>query len=95
MHRIPIRKKTGTHSQPTHTQHLLLLQGKEAQTCLKYAVEVQLLRSTRITGVLEPLLERMVYSDLTVNLNALKAHIEGAAVHRQVQELQAAGRWLC
>lgn len=67
-------------------------EGKEAQTCLKYAVEVQLLRSTRITSVLEPLLERVVYSDLTANLNALKAHVEEAAVHRQVQELQAAGR---
>ena len=52
---------------------------------------MELLRSTRITGVLEPLLERVVYSDLTANLNALKAHIEEAAVHRQVQELQAAG----
>lgn len=46
------------------------------RTQLKYAVEVQIPQSTPMLGLLEPLLERVVYEDLPSNMLALKARVE-------------------
>lgn len=43
---------------------------------LKYAVEVEIPRSTALTGILDPLLERIVYQDIPTNLSAVKTRIE-------------------
>ena len=48
----------------------------QARTQLKYAVEVQIPQSTPMLGLLEPLLEKVVFEDLPQNLAALKARME-------------------
>ena len=45
-------------------------------TELRYAVEVEIPRSTRMVGLLEPLLEQVVYEDIPTNLRAIKLHVE-------------------
>ena len=43
------------------------------QTHLKYAVEVQIPRDPlRLLGLVEPIIERIVYEDLPLNLGAIK-----------------------
>ena len=59
--------------------------GQE-RTQLKYAVEVQIPRSTPMLGLLEPLLERVVFQDLPQNLAALKARVELLCSQRQQAE---------
>lgn len=50
------------------------------QTQLKYAVEIVIPRSTRMLGVLEPLLERTVFEDVPTNLAAVKQRVESMQV---------------
>ena len=50
------------------------------QTQLKYAVEIVIPRSTRMLGVLEPLLERTVFEDVPANLAAIKQRVESMQV---------------
>ena len=61
------------------------------RTQLKYAVEVQIPQSTPMLGLLEPLLERVVYEDLPSNLAALKARVEQLHAVRQAEEADAQG----
>lgn len=46
----------------------------------------------RLLGLLEPLLERVVYEDLPANLAALKRRVEQGRAEEQAAQLQAAGR---
>ena len=54
--------------------------GGATQTQLKYAVEIVIPRSTRMLGVLEPLLERTVFEDVPANLAAIKQRVESMQV---------------
>ncbi|KAK9823512.1 hypothetical protein WJX72_003333 [[Myrmecia] bisecta] len=65
---------------------------RKQQTYLKYAIEVQIPRSTRMLGILEPLLERVVYEDIPANLAALKQRIEDVKTAKRVAELEAEGQ---
>ena len=51
-------------------------QGSRAGVTLKYAVEVEIPRSTALMGILDPLLERIVYQDIPTNLSAVKNRVE-------------------
>lgn len=66
-----------------------MLQRKE--THLKYAVEVQLPRATPMMGMLEPVLERVVYEDIPFNLAAVKQRVEESKLQRRIAELEDAG----
>jgi hypothetical protein len=57
-------------------------------THLKYAVEVQIPRGTPMLGLLEPLLERVVFEDVPHNLAALKRRVEDAQQRRADEALQ-------
>ncbi|KAK9813756.1 hypothetical protein WJX73_007148 [Symbiochloris irregularis] len=59
------------------------------RTELKYAVEVQIPQSTLMLGLLEPLLERVVFEDLPANLAALKTRVESLHKLRQAEEADA------
>lgn len=62
------------------------------QTHLKYAVEVQIPRDPlRLLGLVEPIIERMVYEDLPLNLGAIKTRVEENAKRSKVAELEAQG----
>ncbi|KAL3155899.1 hypothetical protein ABBQ32_012897 [Trebouxia sp. C0010 RCD-2024] len=62
------------------------------QTHLKYAVEVQIPRDPlRLLGLVEPIIERMVYEDLPLNLGAIKTRVEENQRHSKVAELEAQG----
>lgn len=62
------------------------------QTHLKYAVEVQIPRDPlRLLGLVEPVIERMVYEDLPLNLGAIKTRVEENQRHSKVAELEAQG----
>ena len=45
-------------------------------TELRYAVEVEIPNATRMVGLLEPLLEQVVYEDIPTNLRAIKLRVE-------------------
>lgn len=59
------------------------VQGNSPGIILKYAVEVEIPRSVALMGILDPLLERIVYQDIPTNLSAVKAKVEG--VHSGMQ----------
>ena len=61
------------------------------ETHLKYAVEVQIPRATPMLGLLEPVLERVVYEDVPANLAAVKQRVEDAVLQRRIAELEAQG----
>lgn len=62
------------------------------QTHLKYAVEVQIPRDPlRLLGLVEPMIERMVYEDLPLNLGAIKTRVEENQQRSKVAELEAKG----
>lgn len=61
------------------------------QTCLKYAVELKIPRCTRMLGILEPLMERVVYEDVPLNLAALKARVESLKGEQLLASLQDQG----
>lgn len=50
------------------------------QTQLKYAVEIVIPKSTRMLGIMEPVLERVVFEDMPANLVAIKRHVEAREV---------------
>ena len=60
-------------------------------THLKYAVEVQIPRGTPMLGLLEPLLERVVFEDVPCNLAALKQRVETLCLSRRIDRLESAG----
>jgi hypothetical protein len=62
------------------------------ETHLKYAVEVQIPRSTPMIGLLEPLLERVVYEDIPFNLAAVKQRVEERKLQRRITELEDQGK---
>ena len=66
-----------------------LLQRKE--THLKYAVEVQIPRATPMMGMLELVMERVVYEDIPFNLAAVKQRVEEQKLQRRIRELEAQG----
>ncbi len=68
-----------------------LLAPPRAQTHLKYAVEVQIPRATPMLGLLEPVLERVVYEDVPANLAALRQRVEDLRLQRRIAELEAQG----
>ncbi len=53
-----------------------LLVQDSPQTSLKYAVEVVMPSSGRLLGVIEPLMERIVFEDMPANLVAIKRRAE-------------------
>ena len=61
-------------------------------TTLKYAVEVEIPRSAAMLGLLEPLLERVVYQDIPANLEAIKKRAEQQRIARQLAAAEAQGR---
>lgn len=62
------------------------------QTHLKYAVEVQIARDPlRLLGLVEPIIERMVYEDLPLNLGAIKARVEDNKQRAKLEELEQQG----
>ena len=65
--------------------------GMPAVTHLKYAVEVQIPRGTPMLGLLEPLLERVVFEDVPCNLAALKQRVETLCLNRRIDRLESAG----
>lgn len=67
----------------------LRLPGAPDETLLRYAVEVQVPRDMRMLGMLEPMLERMAYEDIPVNLAALKQRVEDLRGSRQRQQRAA------
>ena len=62
---------------------------------LKYAVEVQIPKSTPMLGLLEPLLERVVFEDLPHNLAALKERIEQIQTQKRIAALEGQGELAC
>ncbi len=67
----------------------LRLPGAPDETLLRYAVEVQVPRDMRMLGMLEPMLERMAYEDIPVNLAALKQRVEDLQATRQRKQRAA------
>ena len=65
--------------------------GTPAVTHLKYAVEVQIPRGTPMLGLLEPLVERVVFEDVPCNLAALKQRVEKLRLSRRIDRLESAG----
>lgn len=66
------------------------------QTHLKYAVEVQIARDPlRLLGLVEPIIERMVYEDLPLNLGAIKARVEDNKQRAKLEELEQQGMSCC
>ncbi|DBB03663.1 TPA: hypothetical protein ACH3X3_010990 [Trebouxia sp. C0006] len=62
------------------------------QTHLKYAVEVQIPRDPlRLLGLVEPIIERMVYEDLPLNLGAIKQRVEEMKQRSKIVELEGQG----
>lgn len=64
---------------------------REPRTVLRYAVEVVLPRAARLLGLLEPVLERVVYEDVPANLLALKHRVETLKAQRHVTQLELHG----
>jgi ribosome-associated toxin RatA of RatAB toxin-antitoxin module len=58
-------------------------------TLLKYAVEIIIPRATRMLGVMEPVLERVVFEDVPSNLAAIKRRAEAARVGAEDAEAAA------
>eukprot|EP00803_Ostreobium_quekettii_P006825 evm.model.scf_9.11 EVM.evm.TU.scf_9.11 scf_9:175515-177886(-) len=58
---------------------------------LKYAMEVKMGIDAGRVKVVEPLLERFAVEDIQHNLEAIKNHVEGQMMGRQVAELREAG----
>lgn len=65
--------------------------ARRKETHLKYAVEVKIPRSTPMMGLLEPILERVVYEDIPFNLAALKQRVEDMKLQRRIAELEEQG----
>lgn len=61
------------------------------QTQLKYAVEIIIPRGTGMSGVVEPVLERVVFEDVPINLAAIKQRVESLLMERQVLALEEQG----
>ena len=61
------------------------------QTHLKYAMEIIIPRTGRMLGVIEPVLERVVFEDAPANLAAIKRRVEGLLTERKVAALEEAG----
>lgn len=74
-----------------------VLQGRPSflpqrkETHLKYAVEVQIPRGTPMMGMLEPVMERVVYEDIPFNLAAVKQRVEELKLQRRIVELEEEG----
>lgn len=62
-----------------------------AEMILKYAVEVEIPRSTTMLGLLEPLLESVVYHDIPANLEAIKKGAEALHSPSEEPEPRSAG----
>lgn len=67
---------------------------KEPATSLRYAIEVATPKSVRSLGMLEPLLERVVYEDVPANLLAVKRRAEELRIVRTIATLKAEGETL-
>lgn len=67
------------------------LQPQRPETHLKYAVEVQIPRATPMVGMLEPVMERVVYEDIPFNLAAVKQRVEEVRLQRRIAELEDQG----
>lgn len=65
--------------------------ARRKETHLKYAVEVKIPRSTPMMGLLEPILERVVYEDIPFNLAAVKQRVEDLKLQRRIAELEEQG----
>ena len=76
----PHHRPTPHTTHPTPTPLAQFPMGGATQTQLKYAVEIVIPRSTRMLGVLEPLLERTVFEDVPANLAAIKQRVESMQV---------------
>ena len=79
----------------TETVVMLSLQGRWPQrkeTHLKYAVELQIPRNTPMVGMLEPVMERVVYEDVPFNLAAVKQRVEEVKLQRRIAELEEQGK---
>lgn len=68
-------------------------------TELRYAVEVEIPRSTHMVGLLEPLLEQAVYEDIPTNLRAVKLRVEqlqaqGDSCLPYPESVEFCGTWL-
>lgn len=61
------------------------------QTQLKYAVEFIIPRTTGMLGVVEPLLERVVFEDVPANLGAVKHRVEALLKERRLAALEEGG----
>lgn len=48
---------------------------ESTQTTLKYAIEVEVPQSNALLGVMDPLLERIVYQDIPANLSSVKDRV--------------------
>jgi hypothetical protein len=55
-------------------------------------VEVVIPRANRMLGVLEPLLERVVFEDLPANLAGVKRRVEALRLERAAEALDARGQ---
>ena len=64
---------------------------RRKETHLKYAVEVQIPRGTPMMGMLEPVMERVVYEDIPFNLAAIKQRVEELKLQRRIVELEELG----
>ena len=61
------------------------------QTQLKYAMEIIIPHTGRMLGVIEPVLERVVFEDAPANLAAIKRRVEALATERKAAALEEAG----
>jgi len=61
------------------------------QTQLKYAMEIIIPHNGRMLGVIEPVLERVVFEDAPANLAAIKRRVEALALERKAAALEEAG----
>lgn len=61
------------------------------QTQLKYAMEIIIPYTGRLLGVIEPVLERVVFEDAPANLAAIKRRVEALALERRAAALEEAG----
>jgi hypothetical protein len=68
---------------------------REPRIYLKYAIEVQIPRSMRMLGMLEPFMELVVYEDIPINLAAIKRRVEDLRAAARIAELESQGECPC
>lgn len=66
--------------------------NQSSQTQIKYAVEIIIPRSSTVLGIIEPLLEKVVFEDCPANLAAVKHRVESLYTEQRASALEEQGK---